>query len=55
MAFKKGLNLKFPDFLESISLLINQRLFRKTNIKYWMNKAVHYVWENVKHVYVKQT
>ena len=49
-----------PDDLNTIepeNCLENNRMtlyFRKTNIKYWMNEAVPYVWENVKHVYVKQ-
>ncbi len=49
-----------PDDTNTVELenrLINNRMtlyFRKTNIMYWMNESVPYVYENVKHVYVKQ-
>jgi len=49
----------YDDTLTTIheNCLINGRItlyFEITNIKYWMNEAVPYVDENVKHVYVKQ-
>lgn len=46
-----------PSTPEVENNLVNNRMtlyFRKTNIKYWMNESVPYVYENVKHVYVKQ-
>lgn len=46
-----------PSSQEIENTLVNNRMtlyFRKTNIKYWMNESVPYVYENVKHVYVKQ-
>jgi hypothetical protein len=46
-----------PSTPEVENSLVNNRMtlyFRKTNIKYWMNESVPYVYENVKHVYVKQ-
>lgn len=49
-----------PDDTNTVELenrLVNNRMtlyFRKTNIMYWMNESVPYVYENVKHVYVKQ-